>query len=67
MFSMGCIQKFIRSAQFCALILVFSIAVLVALPGRLAAQSGSSNTQQNPNQQEAPPEAGGPNSDTGPY
>src|SRR5258708_2347572 len=24
-------------------------------------------TQQNPNQQEAPPEAGGPNSDTGPY
>src|SRR6476620_5005072 len=67
MFSMGCIQRFTRSAQFCALVLVFSIAALVALPGRLAAQSGSSNGQGNPNQQEAPPEAGGPNSDTGPY
>src|SRR5207248_2565721 len=32
-------------------------------------QSGQStqNSQQNPNQQDAPPEAGGPNSDTGPY
>src|SRR5436309_3645515 len=32
-------------------------------------QSGQStqNSQQNPNQQDAPPEAGGPNSDNGPY
>lgn len=30
-------------------------------------QSGQSSAQQNPNQQEAPPEAGGPNSDNGPY
>ena len=29
--------------------------------------SQPSSTPQNPNQQEAPPEAGGPNSDTGPY
>jgi|KBSMisStaDraftv2_1062788.scaffolds.fasta_scaffold00752_3 VWFA-related protein len=68
MFSMGCIQKFIRSAQLCALFLIFSIAVWFTFPLRLAAQSGSgTNTQQNPNQQDAPPEAGGPNSDTGPY
>jgi VWFA-related protein len=39
-----------------------------ALPGQQD-QSGQSSagSQQNPNQQEAPPEAGGPNSDTGPY
>ena len=68
MFSMGCIHKFSRSAQLCALVLVFSIALWFAFPVRLAAQSGSgSNGQGNPNQQDAPPEAGGPNSDTGPY
>ena len=74
MFSMGCIHKFIRSAHFCALFLIFSIIVLFAFPGRLSAQSGSSSQgsgaqsgSQNPNQQEAPPEAGGPNGSTGPY
>lgn len=30
-------------------------------------QSGASQQQQNPNQQEAPPEAGGPNGEVGPY
>jgi VWFA-related protein len=56
----------------CLLILVMVVAMLsqfsAALPGQQD-QSGQSSTgsQQNPNQQEAPPEAGGPNSDTGPY
>jgi VWFA-related protein len=69
MFSMVCMQKFRRSAQFCALFLTFSVAALFAFPGRLSAQQSGSNSgaPQNPNQQEAPPEAGGPNSDTGPY
>src|SRR5215470_6233341 len=30
-------------------------------------QSGASQQPQNPNQQEAPPEAGGPNGEVGPY
>jgi len=74
MFSMGCIHKFTRSAQFCALFLIFSVAVLFAFPGHLSAQSGSDSQgsagqsgSQNPNQQEAPPEAGGPKGSTGPY
>jgi VWFA-related protein len=56
----------------CLLILVMVVAMLsqfsAALPGQQD-QSGQSSagSQQNPNQQEAPPEAGGPNSDTGPY
>jgi VWFA-related protein len=42
--------------------------ISAALPGQQD-QSGQSSagSQQNPNQQDAPPEAGGPNSDTGPY
>ena len=76
MFSMSCMQKLTRGAQFCALFLIFSTVVMLASPQQLLAarqQSGpsgsgsQSTTQQNPNQQEAPPEAGGPNSDTGPY
>jgi VWFA-related protein len=56
----------------CLLILVMIVGMLsqfsAALPGQQD-QSGQSSagSQQNPNQQEAPPEAGGPNSDTGPY
>src|ERR1700746_1652952 len=56
----------------CLLILVTIAAMLsqisAALPGQQD-QSGQSaaESQQNPNQQKAPPEAGGPNSDTGPY
>jgi VWFA-related protein len=56
----------------CLLILVTIAAMLsqvsAALPGQQD-QSGQSSagSQQNPNQQDAPPEAGGPNSDTGPY
>jgi VWFA-related protein len=54
----------------CLLILV-SMALSSQAPAALAqVQSGQSSQtagQQNPNQQEAPPEAGGPNSDTGPY
>jgi len=68
MFSMVCMQNFRRSAHLCALFLGFSVAVLFAFPGITFAQSDStSSTQQNPNQQEAPPEAGGPNGSTGPY
>ena len=69
MFSMGYMQKLRCSAQFCALFLTFSVSMLFVAPGPLAAQQsgGSSGTQQNPNKQDAPPEAGGPNSDTGPY
>ncbi len=68
-------QKITRRAQFCALFLAFSTLAMFASPSQLLAapqqsgQSGnsSSTSQQNPNQQDAPPEAGGPNSDTGPY
>jgi VWFA-related protein len=75
MFSMVCMQKITRRAQFCALFLAFSTLAMFVLPNQLLAapqQSGQSGntpsaSQQNPNQQDAPPEAGGPNSDTGPY
>ena len=74
MFSTTYPQKFTRNAQFCAKLLCF-LLVLTLVSGSAPAQSTSgqsSNTQnpgaqQNPNQQEVPPEAGGPNSDTGPY
>jgi len=77
MFSMNCIQKSATGAHFCAYLLSFLLTVSLiagsAIP--LAAQDTSeqstkgqnSNAQQNPNQQEVPPEAGGPNNDTGPY
>ena len=71
MFSIGYMRELRRSAQFCALLLTFSVVGLIGSPQRLEAQQAGSATpssaQQNPNQQEAPPEAGGPNSDTGPY
>ena len=71
MFSMTCIRKSSRSAQFCAFLLTFS---LVSRRARncghfrcQASDSPSSSASQNPNQQDVPPEAGGPNGNTGPY
>jgi VWFA-related protein len=54
------------------IILVTIVAMLSQFSAALPAQQdqsgqSSAGSQQNPNQQEAPPEAGGPNSDTGPY
>jgi VWFA-related protein len=55
----------------CLLILITLVAMMsqisAALPAPQQDQSNQPATDQNPNQQEAPPEAGGPNSDTGPY
>jgi len=69
MFSITCIRNFSRSAQFCAFLLTFFLLVgsvaLQAVPA--AAQQPDSSTSQNPNQQDAPPEAGGTNGNTGPY
>src|SRR5712691_5943452 len=73
MFSTVYPEKFRRAAHFCAFLLSFSIvfAELAVFVSSAAAQEQSgqplSATQQNPNQQEAPPEAGGPGNDTGPY
>jgi VWFA-related protein len=41
--------------------------ISAALPAPQQDQSNQPSADQNPNQQDAPPEAGGPNSDTGPY
>src|SRR5215472_18470606 len=54
----------------CLLTLATIVAVWVQISAALPSQqdqSSQAGSQQNPNQQEAPPEAGGPNSDTGPY
>ncbi len=73
MFSTLYPQKFGRVAHFCAYLLSFSLVVTgvaaFAIPLAAQDQGGQqpSANQQNPNQQEAPPEAGGPNSDSGPY
>lgn len=73
MFSITCIQKSIRRAELCALFLTFSLAlggaISTAVPASAQDQANqpSSQAPQNPNQQEAPPEAGGPNGSTGPY
>jgi VWFA-related protein len=68
MFSDSYQQKFGSAAHFCAYLLSFSlILALVSVWAIPAAGQSPSATPQNPNQQEAPPEAGGPNSDTGPY
>lgn len=70
MFSMIYIRKISLSAQFCAFLLTFSLllSVLGLAPTPAAAQDQSgAPSAQNPNQQEAPPEAGGPNGNTGPY
>lgn len=55
---------------FLTLVLIFGLTSqfsgALELP-QAQGQSSAGDQQQNPNQQEAPPEAGGPNSDTGPY
>jgi len=77
MFSTVYPQKSSLTAQFCAHLLCF-LLMLTLVTGsaiRVTAQDAAGqspntqnpNAQQNPNQQEVPPEAGGPNSDTGPY
>jgi VWFA-related protein len=69
MFSTFFPQKSPRSAPFCAIVLSAALIgtsiASSAVPARAQGQSPSS--AQNPNQQDAPPEAGGPNSDNGPY
>ena len=73
MFSTLYPQKFGRVAHVCAYLLSFSLVLtgtaVFAIPLAAQDQGGQqpSANQQNPNQQEAPPEAGGPNSDSGPY
>jgi VWFA-related protein len=70
MFSISYMRKSFRAARFCAYVLSFSLAAAVIPPwcGHAVAQTADSSTQQqNPNQQQAPPEAGGPNGDVGPY
>jgi VWFA-related protein len=49
------------------LFLALALIVDTSLPAPAQDQSSSSQNQQNPNQQTAPPEAGGPNSDVNPY
>jgi VWFA-related protein len=70
MFSMTCIRNSSRRAQFCAFLLTLLLSVggaaFSATPA-LAQQPSGSSASQNPNQQEAPPEAGGPNGNSGPY
>lgn len=77
MFSISCIQRPAWTAHFCAYVLSFMLIVSLVSGSAVHApaqeQSGQSSSaqnssaQQNPNQQDVPPEAGGPNSDTGPY
>ena len=72
MFSTLYPQKFGRVAHFCAYLLSFSLVfagvAVFAIPLAAQDQGGQQpSANQNPNQQEAPPEAGGPNSDSGPY
>ncbi|HZR65352.1 MAG TPA: VWA domain-containing protein [Terriglobales bacterium] len=82
MFSMSCIKKPALAAQLCAYLLSFSLTLSLvagtALISSAQEQSGqnagdqnnngqNSGAQQNPNQQETPPEAGGPNNEAGPY
>ncbi len=70
MFSITCIRNSSRSAQFCAFLLTFSLllgALAIAAIPAVSQDSSGSSASQNPNQQEVPPEAGGPNGNTGPY
>lgn len=77
MFSTTYPQKRSRVAQFCASFLSFLLAfILISVPVVQASAQGqvgsssdaqASSAQQNPNQQDVPPEAGGPNNETGPY
>ena len=70
-FSLHRIEK---SAYLRKILLLGGIAVgLLVVPATAPAQqdqsgqTGAASQQQNPNQQEAPPEAGGPNGEVGPY
>ena len=72
MFSMLFPKQSPKFAPLCAIVLsVALIALAVAgstIPASAQGQSpSSSQAPQNPNQQDAPPAAGGPNSDNGPY
>lgn len=75
MFSITCIRKSARSAELCALLLTFSLTLGAVISATVSAAaqdqssppSTASPDSQNPNQQEAPPDAGGPNGSTGPY
>ncbi len=79
MFSTLFLHRIGRMSSFSAGLRVSLLALgLLAWTGRPSAARGQSQdqsqgqasqtaAQQNPNQQEAPPEAGGPNGDTGPY
>jgi VWFA-related protein len=70
-FSLSYPTKISAAADFCASLLGFSLLLgsLVAPSSSALAQAPRQPpaAQQNPNQQEVPPEAGGPASDTGPY
>ena len=70
MFSITCIRNSSRSAHFCAFLLTILLllggATFSAAPALAQQPSGGSDSQ-NPNQQEVPPEAGGPNGNSGPY
>jgi VWFA-related protein len=48
-------------------LLVISLGVAAGAAGPLLAQDQAPSTNDNPNQQETPPEAGGPQNDVGPY
>ncbi|HEX6805598.1 MAG TPA: VWA domain-containing protein [Terriglobales bacterium] len=74
MFSDTYKRKFRTIAHFCAYFLSCALLLGLGPVWTLSAaaqqkdqQSDQQPTTQNPNQQEAPPEAGGPNADTGPY
>ena len=70
-FSLHCINK---ATHLRKILLLSVIAFGLTVAGAFASaqqnqngQTGASRQQQNPNQQEAPPEAGGPNGEVGPY
>ena len=67
MFSLIYPIRISAGAHFCAYLLSIALAVGAVPISSRPAWAQNSSVEQNPNQQEAPPEAGGPNSDTGPY
>ncbi|MBO0911623.1 MAG: VWA domain-containing protein [Acidobacteria bacterium] len=75
MFSITCNQKSRWAARFSAFVLsvsllfslVWGTPILASAQAQGAPQSAKPGGQQNPNQQEVPPEAGGPTNEAGPY
>lgn len=68
MFSELFLKRFKRFTNLCTWFLSFALIVSVSSDySRAQAQAQEPSAGQNPNQQEAPPEAGGPDSDSGPY